>query len=338
MPLSISASYTNNSNLELGHMVDVNEQKVEAEHQGTTVTVTETPAQGDFNVNDAEMEEFDLSLDEVTGDKKIEAFKQDQDSEFTATNGADPTNASASVGGETAEFQAEGGTDSSNLSPDASLGTGASGRSGSMALGQESGEGFDGNVDGTSPNTNLAGNNGAKGGNLETTDSGTGTPFSNANMGGDSPSLEVGDVPSVAGQDTTSGEIVSPEVQTVTITIQNDDGTVEEQTMTVAEYRELLLRKGFIEEDIQRVIDGVIQFVDLYNEILVDQDSSRRARLLAASYLKYFELDFNDLDSFLTQIENDEALLQELISQRQNTELGSHEAECFTLLLFKMQT
>ena len=138
----------------------------------------------------------------------------------------------------------------------------------------------------------------------------------NANLSNNDNGSEQTDISGGNTSSSSSDPKITIKGDVVIIETENEQGEKVVGEMPLDEFKVKLKKSGLTDTDIQRVIDGVIQLVDLYEEISMDDDPSRRRLMLEAAYLNALEFDFSDLDSLLKEIENQQKELEKLISEK----------------------
>ena len=359
MGVSISTGYTNNMNYDIGSSVDQSEKGFEESHQHQEVEITNAPAPSNSQAASGAMEELDLSLEGNSNNpNNVEAFSNQNQSTFDASAAdASAGNVTSTAGNSSNSYstdshgnlddgsyssksaasgsQTNSGSTSTSINSGSDGGLSASGSSTSSTTTSTSINSGDGGTTSSNANTSTGSGNTNVNGGGEGSSNGNSTAGGTA-MGGNGDGEGGSNVNAPDAPDASSaGQIVGVTSTSVSVTTQNSNGEIEVTEIPIEEFKDTLRHQGFTEADIQRVIDGVIQIVDLYNEIQMDQDSTRRCRLLEAAYINQFQLDCCDLAGLEDLIRQDQALLDSLIAQKNDP--NAHKYQLLSNLMSRMR-
>ena len=357
MGIKISHTYTNNINYKIGDNVGVYDESVSKDHAGQNVSVPSAGASNTTN-NKSTPEELDLSLDsdkgaqtDSQGVKAGHDGKNNITAEGAKTNQNNTTDAGQNgvQGNSTQLGQTKMGnnnTSSTNYSND--TGSSANGERKNNGAEQPAAEGNSGSESGVNGQSVGTGNGtGTQGGN-QSLDSGLTTTGSNHTSTGNSTggltptgSGEKGDGTgdlSVGATDGESETYTGPHIviigNVVTITYSGDNGEQVSEEMELDDFTEMLRKEGITDQDIQRVIDGVIQLVDLYCEIDSDPDNTRRRLMYEAYCLSKCNLEYTNLEELKAEINRQEDELEKL--KEQDRAASKYEYEFLSFVVSQM--
>ena len=323
-----------------GHNVDVYDDSVSKNHGRQSAEVSMGTSTSDRSTSTPE--EIDLSLDpekNTQTDQQGVKAGAPKDNDITADGAKTSNDGSTANMGTSGGGSPSGGTGQTSMntsnptassdSPDtgnaagnnemnngANQGAGQRDQNANTAVdGQNMNNENNGQLNGNSTtNTDVSGGTGA--GN-QTAGLGTGD---NANAGGAAGGQDTEtDLSAEAAESTIEDNSgLKIEGNKVTITYTDDYGQEATAEMELDDYKQMLRRNGLIDKDIQRVIDGRIQIVDLYEEINADPDNTRRKLIVEAQYLNAFGYEFSEIDDLLTEIENQEKELERLKEEKKS--------------------